>query len=1179
MFAITSVGGKVDRTEPKSAQLYIFDTENEVQHRIRSISSDKENDGIDPEIVNSLIHMLDDNNALVKVFRIARDHYTECNTTDVRLRLTNCRTNHSSQYNLPTASKVAGLIVGDFDPNNGYHGIIVEDCDHGLWHISEIHPTFMAMQYPLLFPYGEDGFSLGIPKRLRGSMHETENSAVTMKEYYAFRIRQRLSEGGYKKKLDYLRAEIYSSLKDAVLQGDTTRASIGKRIVLPSSFTGGPRYMIQNYQDAMAICRWAGYPNLFLTFTCNPKWLEIISFLELIPGQKSKDRPDILARAFKVKLDALLQDIKKGQHFGKVVAVVYTIEFQKRGLPHAHILVFLHPDDKYSVPKDIDSIISAEIPDSLEDSIGHEVVKQSMMHGPCGATRPNSPCMVDNSCTKHFPKHLFVKPSLMTKAFRLIEDEKLLEQIWELNWKDFSEDILFRQSYALYEIEKLLIKAGKSLKDYPAMPLPNMSLIRERNNRLLEEEMSYDKEALAAEYALSSVASLGIASLLLPGGCTAHSRFHIPLCVNEDSMCDIKQKTQLAKLLCATKLIIWDEAPMARRNCFEALDRTLRDILHFSSNFDPNKVFGGIIVIFGGDFRQILLVIPKGRREDIVASAINKSVIWNHCEIFMLTENMRLNQIFNDWEDSQSIVDFGNWILRIENGEFENVDGESWIEIPEDLIIKPTRDPSDIINVTYLDMHDKMKGSQYLQERAILAPTNEIVNKINDQILSLVDEEELVYLRSDTVYKSSNSITNLDMLYLVEFLNSLEFPGIPKHKLKLKVGIPIMLLRNLNQIAASKWPFILKRRQFPISVSFAMIINKSQGQSLNRLSDITMSKGYSFLDQISNAKETWRLRVRICKMWKAVNKRSRNNFINLDMIFIDENANIIGKLTTVGPIEQVHFDNSSTNIRNLEILLPQDKELKISSWDESAETITKNDFKEDEGPYVIIVTSTTVKAFQGKLNLNTTSASKVYVNLDITEVSELIDKYKVVEDEYDNVVRSIPTHDKKSKPESELILQTTTSLAKIKALQWVEGVKNQEQNKVPQEIQNLLGKSYTFQIKVDDYNVKEGWEVYTVTSVFKSESNKHSGNVVADNIQIKQLETPFGHGQTIANGPIGTSDIKLLTSLKDVTNDNIIEDVFGNTELYLAINPATPVGMTAALVPPATMVSASPFLM
>ena len=77
---------------------------------------------------------------------------------------------------------------------------------------------------------------------------------------------------------------------------------------------------IHNYQDAMAICWWASYPDLFLTFTCNPKWPEIVSFLELIPGQKPKDWLDIVARAFKIKLDALLQDIKKGEHFGKVLA-------------------------------------------------------------------------------------------------------------------------------------------------------------------------------------------------------------------------------------------------------------------------------------------------------------------------------------------------------------------------------------------------------------------------------------------------------------------------------------------------------------------------------------------------------------------------------------------------------------------------------------------------------------------------------------------------------------------------------------------------------------------------------------------------------------------------------------------------------------------------------------------
>ena len=114
-------------------------------------------------------------------------------------------------------------------------------------------------------------------------------------------------------------------------------------------------------------------------------------------------------------------------------------------------------------------------------------------------------------------------------------------------------------------------------------------------------------------------------------------------------------------------------------------------------------------------------------------------------------------------------------------------------------------------------------------------------------------------------------------------------------------------------------------------------------------------------------------------------------------------------------------------------------------------------------------------------------------------------------------------------------------------------MQNQEPNKVPQEIQNFLGKSYTFQIKVDDYNVKEGWEVYTITSVFKSKSNKHSRDVVANSIQMKQLETPVNHGQTIANDPIDTSDTKLLTSLKDVIDDNIIDESIGTMMNHILI--------------------------
>ncbi|XP_039688594.1 uncharacterized protein [Medicago truncatula] len=161
--------------------------------------------------------------------------------------------------------------------------------------------------------------------------------------------------------------------------------------------------MDQLYFDGMAISSAIGFPDIFITFTCNPNWPEIKRELAK-HNLKPQDRSDIITRVFKIKFDELMRDLSKNHVLGKVLAYMYTIEFQKRSLPHAHILNFLHPSAKYPTPADTDKIIAAEIPDPNTHLELYNLVKSHMLHGPCGRARISSPYMKNLKCSKFFPK-------------------------------------------------------------------------------------------------------------------------------------------------------------------------------------------------------------------------------------------------------------------------------------------------------------------------------------------------------------------------------------------------------------------------------------------------------------------------------------------------------------------------------------------------------------------------------------------------------------------------------------------------------------------------------------------------------------------------------------------------------------------------------------------------------
>ena len=197
-----------------------------------------------------------------------------------------------------------------------------------------------------------------------------------------------------------LRSEEYIHLRDAI-NTDGNAQNVGRMTILPATYIGSPRHMHEYAQDAMSYVRHYGTADLFITFTCNPQWIEINQ--ELFSGQSPIDRHDITARVFRQKLKSLMDFIVKHNVFGETRCWMYSVEWQKRGLPHAHILIWLVENIR---PNEVDAVISAEIPNVQVDPGLHEVVIKNMIHGPCGTLNQNSPCMMDGKCSKRYPRTL-----------------------------------------------------------------------------------------------------------------------------------------------------------------------------------------------------------------------------------------------------------------------------------------------------------------------------------------------------------------------------------------------------------------------------------------------------------------------------------------------------------------------------------------------------------------------------------------------------------------------------------------------------------------------------------------------------------------------------------------------------------------------------------------------------
>lgn len=405
-----------DGVMPNFLQVYFID------NQTQEISLRGRQNTLDQEIMLHLTAMLHEHNMYVKTLKSAKDTLIlkeqQGHTMKVVIREDKRpQQEHARRFNQQQSSEVA--ILMDNEPTE-HRDIILALKNGTLQRISELHRSYDALQYPLIFVCGTDSYNIYITAK--------NGRKVTQQQFYSFHIQvrpdnhiikyaglyQQLLVDWYSKmeteRLMYirreqkaLRADNYQDLRDALSANDGDPNNVGQRIILPSSFTGGPRYMFEKQSDAMAFVRKFGCADLFITMTCNPSWKEITD--NLLQGQAANDRPDIITRVFKLKHKKLMDLINKKMIFGKIRAWLYSIEYQKRGLPHAHILVWLLPSQKIR-PDDIDLAISAEIPHPQNDPDLHAKVMAHMIHGPCGTHNPKSPCMDQQKkkCTKNFPK-------------------------------------------------------------------------------------------------------------------------------------------------------------------------------------------------------------------------------------------------------------------------------------------------------------------------------------------------------------------------------------------------------------------------------------------------------------------------------------------------------------------------------------------------------------------------------------------------------------------------------------------------------------------------------------------------------------------------------------------------------------------------------------------------------
>lgn len=388
------------------SQIWTLDTDDATSRRLEIMPA------LRSHVLSSLHDLLLQHNRLAQMYRSAVDYASNLSSDLLSsIGFSWSATEELSQFQVASIIERAGF----------KRNIEIKSRSGKCINVHDGHQLYHSLAYPLLFPTGSSGWHYD---------YQHNGRKISLTEYMRFLLMHR-SHPSHLQRCERLSLEFYCDAfaqvesrnlafhqlasQQAKYQVASARAimdqisvvnarQIGVPTVLPASFPNSPRFYYNLYLDAVALPRKFGKPDLFITMTANPNWPEIS---QALPDRSHwSHHQDIVDRVFYMKLKAMLDIIIKKRLFGEVLAYVYRIEWQARGMPHAHCLFILR--NKILSPREIDSIVWAEIPCPQRYPVLHEIVCRRMIHDPCDIDE-NAHCLKKNgqgTCYRHFPKKL-----------------------------------------------------------------------------------------------------------------------------------------------------------------------------------------------------------------------------------------------------------------------------------------------------------------------------------------------------------------------------------------------------------------------------------------------------------------------------------------------------------------------------------------------------------------------------------------------------------------------------------------------------------------------------------------------------------------------------------------------------------------------------------------------------